>query len=164
MFDCLINLLSHDPSFQLCGVKPQHHIKFQLGCFLVHYGIQGCNSLEATHKLSLGHGTIGVCAGTYPNCIHILPYPTIPHDLSVSVDSHPFVVTVTRPFQLVIPSVRQLVPYPPSLSTASLLPKNFDDCLPNILHGLMRLVKKSYIILLRICLVFQDLLGVLIVL
>ena len=59
-------------------------------------------------------GAHGVCMSAYSNRIHILPYPTIPHDLSVSVDSHPFVVTVTDPFRLVIPPVRQLVPYPTS--------------------------------------------------
>ena len=71
-------------------------------------------SLTMTNSLRLlGAMTVGVCARTYSNRIHILPYPIVSHDLSVSVDSHPFVVTVTDPFRLVIPPVRQSVPYPP---------------------------------------------------
>ena len=60
MFDCLINLLSHDPSFQSRGVKPQRHVKYQLGCFLVRYGMRACDSLETTREPSLGHGTVFV--------------------------------------------------------------------------------------------------------
>ena len=51
-------MLSHDPIFQSRGRKPQRHIKYQLGCFLVQYGLRGCDSLDTAQKLSIGHGTV----------------------------------------------------------------------------------------------------------
>jgi hypothetical protein len=58
MFDWLVGVLSQNPIFQSYGRRPQHHIKYQLGCFLVRYGAIGSDTLGNAQKLSIGFGTV----------------------------------------------------------------------------------------------------------
>ncbi|KAJ7330889.1 hypothetical protein DFH08DRAFT_1084032, partial [Mycena albidolilacea] len=38
--------------------KPQQHVKYQLGCFLIRYGMVGSDTLGTAQKLSLGFGSV----------------------------------------------------------------------------------------------------------
>lgn len=58
MFDYLVDTLSVNPIFESTGKRPQRHIKFQLGCFLVRYGTIGSDTLGTSQKLSIGFGTV----------------------------------------------------------------------------------------------------------
>jgi hypothetical protein len=58
MFDWVVGLLSHNPIFQSRGRRPQRHVKYQLGCFLVRYGALGSDTLGTAQKLSIGFGTV----------------------------------------------------------------------------------------------------------
>jgi len=58
MFDHLIMILEHDLIFWSKGKKPQHPVKFQLGCFLACYGKQGLDTFDIAQKLALGVGTV----------------------------------------------------------------------------------------------------------
>jgi hypothetical protein len=58
MFDCLVTILESDSIFRSTGNKPQHPVKFQLGCFLLRYGKCGSDTLDVAQKLLLGFGTV----------------------------------------------------------------------------------------------------------
>jgi hypothetical protein len=58
MFDHLVGILSANPVFQSRGRRPQRHIKYQLGCFLIRYGAIGSDTLGTAQKLSIGFGTV----------------------------------------------------------------------------------------------------------
>jgi hypothetical protein len=58
MFDWVVGILAHNPIFQPYRGHPQHHIKYQLGCFLIHYGAIGSDTLSTAQKLSIGFGTV----------------------------------------------------------------------------------------------------------
>lgn len=57
-FDQLVQILEWNPIFQSSGRKPQQPIRYQLGCFLIHYWTHGANPLQAGHKLGVGFGTV----------------------------------------------------------------------------------------------------------
>lgn len=58
MFDYLVPLLSVNKIFQSTGRRPQRHVKYQLGCFLIRYGAIGSDTLGTAQKLSIGLGTV----------------------------------------------------------------------------------------------------------
>jgi hypothetical protein len=58
MCDWLVGVLSQNPIFQSHGRRPQRHVKYQLGCFLVRYGAIGSDTLGTAQKLSIGFGTV----------------------------------------------------------------------------------------------------------
>jgi hypothetical protein len=58
MFDYLVQELAPNPIFQSTGRRPQRHIKFQLGCFLIRYGCIGSDTIGTAQKLSIGFGTV----------------------------------------------------------------------------------------------------------
>jgi hypothetical protein len=58
MFDYLVNELSANPIFESKGDRPQRHVKYQVGAFLMRYGAQGSDTLGTAQKLSLGFGTV----------------------------------------------------------------------------------------------------------
>ncbi|PPQ80935.1 hypothetical protein CVT24_012866 [Panaeolus cyanescens] len=57
-FDELVARLNQDPIFHVPGRKPQRHVKYQLACFLIRYGLRGSDTLDVARKLSIGHGTV----------------------------------------------------------------------------------------------------------
>ncbi|KAJ3738289.1 hypothetical protein EV360DRAFT_2904, partial [Lentinula raphanica] len=57
-FDLIIDKISTHPVFQTTGRRPQQPLKYQLGAFLIRYGVLGSDTLGAALKLSIGHGTV----------------------------------------------------------------------------------------------------------
>lgn len=57
-FDSLVGILSTNTIFTSRGWRPQRHVKYQLGCFLVRYGAIGSDTLGTAQKLSIGFGTV----------------------------------------------------------------------------------------------------------
>jgi hypothetical protein len=57
MFDRLVAMIADNPIFH-SPKKPQRHVKYQLGAFLIHYGQHGSNVIDVAQKLSLGEGTV----------------------------------------------------------------------------------------------------------
>ena len=57
-FDRLVHLLEPNPIFKSTGRKPQRLVCYQLACFLLRYGTRGADTLQATHKLGVGFGTV----------------------------------------------------------------------------------------------------------
>ena len=52
-------LIASNPVFTAPrGYKPQRHVKYQLGAFLLRYGRLGTDSLDVAQKLGIGHGTV----------------------------------------------------------------------------------------------------------
>ncbi|KAF9064376.1 hypothetical protein BDP27DRAFT_1472259, partial [Rhodocollybia butyracea] len=45
-------------SFNQLDEKPQRPVKYQLGTFLIRYGMLGSDSLDTALKLNIGHGTV----------------------------------------------------------------------------------------------------------
>ncbi|KAJ7140541.1 hypothetical protein C8R43DRAFT_892708, partial [Mycena crocata] len=58
MFDYLVANLAPNPIFETTGRRPQRHVKYQLGCFLIRYGAIGSDTLGTAQKLSIGFGTV----------------------------------------------------------------------------------------------------------
>jgi hypothetical protein len=58
MFDWVVGLLARNPIFQPHRGRPQRHVKYQLGCFLIRYGAMGSDTLGTAQKLSIGFGTV----------------------------------------------------------------------------------------------------------
>ncbi|KAJ6491204.1 hypothetical protein C8R45DRAFT_1138284, partial [Mycena sanguinolenta] len=58
MFDRVVALISSNRIFQSNGRRPQRHVKYQLGCFLIRYGVMGSDTLGTAQKLSIGFGTV----------------------------------------------------------------------------------------------------------
>ncbi|KAJ7314285.1 hypothetical protein DFH08DRAFT_821639 [Mycena albidolilacea] len=63
MFDWVVVLLCENPIFKSMGRRPQCHIKYQLGCFLICYGTYGSDTLGTAQKLSIGLGTVILYCG-----------------------------------------------------------------------------------------------------
>ncbi|KAG1719093.1 uncharacterized protein EDB91DRAFT_1040233, partial [Suillus paluster] len=57
-FDRLVAKLVDNPIFTSTGTKPQQHVKYQLGCFLFHYGMRGSDTLRVAKELAIGHGFV----------------------------------------------------------------------------------------------------------
>ncbi|KAF8180747.1 hypothetical protein K438DRAFT_1452104, partial [Mycena galopus ATCC 62051] len=57
-FDIFCEILQENPIFTSRGRKPQRHIAWQLGAFLIRYGELGSPVLDTSLKLSIGYGTI----------------------------------------------------------------------------------------------------------
>jgi hypothetical protein len=49
--DGLVHVLEQHPVFQSTGRKPQRPVRYQLACFLLHYGTRGASAMQAAHKL-----------------------------------------------------------------------------------------------------------------
>ncbi|KAJ7154412.1 hypothetical protein C8R43DRAFT_1126492 [Mycena crocata] len=58
MFDYLVKELAENTIFHSTGRRPQRHVKYQLGCFLIRYGTIGSDTLGTAQKLSVGFGTV----------------------------------------------------------------------------------------------------------
>ncbi|KAJ7358270.1 hypothetical protein DFH08DRAFT_911690 [Mycena albidolilacea] len=58
MSDWLVGILAHNPIFQPHRGRPQCHVKYQLGCFLIRYGAIGSDTLGTAQKLSIRFGTV----------------------------------------------------------------------------------------------------------
>lgn len=58
MFDWLVGILAPNRIFQPLRGRPQRHVKYQLGCFLIRYGSIGSDTLGTAQKLSIGFGTV----------------------------------------------------------------------------------------------------------
>ncbi|KAI5888409.1 uncharacterized protein SCHCODRAFT_02513710 [Schizophyllum commune H4-8] len=57
-FDKVVKILSRNPIFTSKGKKPQRHIKWQLGCFLIRYGQYGSPITDTMLKTGIGYGTV----------------------------------------------------------------------------------------------------------
>ncbi|KAI0643112.1 hypothetical protein C8Q79DRAFT_928866 [Trametes meyenii] len=57
-FDRLVELLAQNPIFTSTGRRPQRHVKYQLGTFLIRYASRGSDTLWVSQKLSIGFGTV----------------------------------------------------------------------------------------------------------
>ncbi|KAF7367609.1 DDE Tnp4 domain-containing protein [Mycena sanguinolenta] len=57
-FDIFCEILEENPIFTSRGCKPQRHIAWQLGAFLIRYGQLGSPVLDTSLKLGIGYGTI----------------------------------------------------------------------------------------------------------
>ncbi|KAF7362660.1 DDE Tnp4 domain-containing protein [Mycena venus] len=58
LFDYLVQVLAPNPIFLSKGRRPQRHVKYQLGCFLIRYGSIGSDTIGTAQKLSIGFGTV----------------------------------------------------------------------------------------------------------
>ena len=59
MFDAIVDMIADDPVFNKPNPRrPQRHVKFQLGTFLIRYGQQGSNAIDTMMKLSIGQGSV----------------------------------------------------------------------------------------------------------
>jgi hypothetical protein len=58
MFEYLVEVMAPHPIFQSRGRKPQRHVKYQLGAFLIRYGTLGSDVHGTSLKLSIGFGTV----------------------------------------------------------------------------------------------------------
>ena len=91
MFDFLASHLSHNSIFQSRGRKPQWHVKYQLGCFLIRYSVRGCDTLQAARQVSLGHGTVFLYCSRVSKAIRKLgpsyiSFPKPDHQLAIAND------------------------------------------------------------------------------
>ncbi|KAJ7301908.1 hypothetical protein DFH08DRAFT_723696, partial [Mycena albidolilacea] len=57
-FDIFCEILEQNPLFLSCGQKPQRHIAWQLGAFLIRYGQLGSPVQDTSFKLGIGFGTV----------------------------------------------------------------------------------------------------------
>ncbi|KAJ6517633.1 hypothetical protein DFH09DRAFT_1332237 [Mycena vulgaris] len=57
-FDKLCDILGQNQIFTSRGRKPQRHIAWQLGAFLIRYGQLGSPAQDTSFKLSIGFGTV----------------------------------------------------------------------------------------------------------
>ncbi|KAJ7321568.1 hypothetical protein DFH08DRAFT_969937 [Mycena albidolilacea] len=57
-FDIFCEILEQNPLFLSRGRKPQHHIAWQLGAFLIRYGQLGSPVQDTSFKLGIGFGTV----------------------------------------------------------------------------------------------------------
>ena len=57
-FDHLVSLLEQNAIFTSSGRKPQRPVRFQLGCFLLRYGVMGGDSLRVAQMMGIGAGTV----------------------------------------------------------------------------------------------------------
>ena len=56
-FDRLVARLEQNDIFKSTGHKPQMAVRYQLGCFLIRYGMLGGDALTAASLVGVGHGT-----------------------------------------------------------------------------------------------------------
>lgn len=57
-FDTFVEILQRNPLFKSRGRKPQHHVRWQLGCFLIRYGQLGSPVHDTMLKMGIGYGTV----------------------------------------------------------------------------------------------------------
>ncbi|CAK5267076.1 unnamed protein product [Mycena citricolor] len=64
-FDSLVAMIFDHHVFRPRNARgrPQRHVKYQLACFLIRYGVSGSDTLSTAQKLSIGHGTVFLYCG-----------------------------------------------------------------------------------------------------
>ncbi|KAE9388591.1 hypothetical protein BT96DRAFT_836010 [Gymnopus androsaceus JB14] len=57
-FDTFVEILQCNPILKSRGQKPQRHVQWQLGCFLICYGQLGSPAHDTMLKMGIGYGTV----------------------------------------------------------------------------------------------------------
>ncbi|KAE9398423.1 hypothetical protein BT96DRAFT_760240, partial [Gymnopus androsaceus JB14] len=57
-FDTFVEILQCNPIFKSRGRKPQRHVRWQLGSFLIRYGQLGSPAHDTMLKMGIGYGTV----------------------------------------------------------------------------------------------------------
>ena len=57
-FERLVERLETLDIFESTGRKPQRPVRYQLGCFLIRFGMRGSDTLTTAQMMGIGHGTV----------------------------------------------------------------------------------------------------------
>jgi len=57
-FERIVHILAQNPIFMPTGHCSQRPVRYQLACFLMHYGARGCDATGTAHKMGIGEGTV----------------------------------------------------------------------------------------------------------
>lgn len=57
-FEKLVSKLEENPIFISTGHKPQRPVRYQLGCFLIRFGMLGSDTLRTAALMGIGFGTV----------------------------------------------------------------------------------------------------------